>query len=325
MVHPEDQPVAQGLLDVGDGQQIHWEEWGSAHGVPAVYLHGGPGGTLGAGAYRHRFDLARTRVIGLEQRGCGLSRPHASDPAVSLATNDTAHLVADLELLRHHLGVEAWIVDGVSWGSTLALAYAVTHPERVLGAVLFAVTTTSCEEVDWITEGIGSIFPEAWDRFAGHAEAAGIGYRRGQGRLVSAYARLMESPDPQVRDAASHEWARWEDTHISIGTGGLRRDPRWADDRFRHAFLRLTAHYWSHDGFCDPPLLDQVDRLHGIPGVLIHGRRDVSSPAVTAWRLHQAWPGSRLVVDEGDGHGGVCMVEHWRAANDELVTRHTPG
>lgn len=315
----DDAPNQNGLLDVGGGQQVYWEEWGEPTGVPALYVHGGPGGTLSTSAYRRRFDLARTRVIGFEQRGCGRSTPHASDPAVPPADNDTAHLVADMERLREHLGVEAWILNGVSWGSTLALSYALAHPGRVLGIVLFAVTTTSRAEVDWITEGVGAIYPEAWDRFASHAEQAGIGYRRGEGRLVEAYRQLMESPDPAVRDAASREWALWEDTHVSIGAGGFSRDPRWQDAAFRHAFLRLTAHYWAHDGFNEPPILDRVGELAGIPGVLIHGRRDVSSPAITPWRLHAGWPGSRLVVDEGDGHGGTSMIEVWRAANDELV------
>ncbi|MFT4218190.1 MAG: alpha/beta fold hydrolase [Micropruina sp.] len=165
-----DRPVAHGMLEVTGGQQIYWEEWGSSAGVPALYLDGGPGGAPGTGGYRHRFDLRRTRVIGFDQRGCGRSRPHASDPATSLDGNTTPHLIADIEALRTARGVDRWIVNGASWGSTLALAYAQAHPERVIGIVLFAVTTTSREEVDWITEGVGAIFPEAWDRFAGYAE-----------------------------------------------------------------------------------------------------------------------------------------------------------
>jgi proline iminopeptidase len=314
-----DNPRVQGMLDVGDGQRIYWEEWGAPDGVPAVYLHGGPGGGLRTSLYRDRFPVERTRVVGFEQRGCGRSIPHACDPSTSLAVNTTAHLVRDIERLREHLDVDAWIVNGVSGGSTLAVAYAQAHPERVLGVVLYAVTTTSRREVDWITEGIGAIYPEAWDRFAGHAEQSGTGYSRGHGRLVHAYARLMESGDPAVRDAASREWALWEDTHVSIGAGGLARDPRWDDERFRLAFVRLATHYWANDGFCDPPLLERADRLRGIPGVLIHGRRDLSSPLMTAWRLHRAWPGSQLWVDEGGGHGGATMGEQWRRANDQLV------
>jgi proline iminopeptidase len=155
---------------------------------------------------------------------------------VSLRAHTTAHLIRDIEALRDHLGIAAWIVNGVSWGSTLALAYAQAHPDRVRGVVLYAVTSTSRAEVDWITEGVGAIFPEAWDRFTGHAESAAIGYRRGAGRLVEAYAQLMESPDPRVSEAASQEWALWEDTHISSGAGGFQRNPRWDDPRFRHAF-----------------------------------------------------------------------------------------
>lgn len=155
-----DAPTQHGMLDVGDGQNIYWEQWGPSDGVPAVCLHGGPGGTLNASQFRRHFDLSRVRAIGFEQRGCGRSTPHASDPSTSLSTNTTAHLIADIEALREHLGVEAWIVNGVSWGSTLAVAYALAHPTRVLGVVLFAVTTTCREEVDWITEGVGAVFPK---------------------------------------------------------------------------------------------------------------------------------------------------------------------
>lgn len=314
-----DEPRAQGMLDVGDGQQIYWEEWGSPYGVPALYVHGGPGGGLGTSLYRNRFDLTCTRLVGFEQRGCGRSTPHASCTSTSLSTNTTSHLIGDIQLLREHLGIDAWLINGVSWGSTLALAYAQAHPQHVLGVVLFAVTTTSRREVDWITEGVGAVFPEAWDRFAGHAERAGVGYQRGRQRLVEAYAALMESPDPVVRDVASREWALWEDTHVAIGTGGFVRDPRWDDERFRLAFVRLTGHYWSHDGFSDPPVLERMDLLRGIPGVLIHGRRDISSPVLIAWQLHRRWPGSKLIVDEGNGHGGGSMAKVWREANDQLV------
>ena len=312
-------PRESGMLAVGDGQDIYWEEWGSPDGVPALYLHGGPGGTLGAGGYRCRFDLTRARVIGFEQRGCGRSTPHAADPETSLEENTTSHLIGDIETLRKARGVDAWILNGVSWGSTLALAYAQAHPDRVAGIVLFAVTTTSRQEVDWITEGVSAIFPEAWDRFALHAERSGIGYQRGNDRLVEAYARLLNDPDPAIRDAASREWARWEDTHVSIGAGELVRDPRWENDTFRLAFARLTTHYWTHCGFSDPPLLDGMETIQHIPGMLIHGRRDISGPAATAWQLHRHWPGSQLLINDGDGHGGTTMVEQWDKANAQLV------
>jgi proline iminopeptidase len=306
---------ASGLLPTGDGHQIYWEESGHPTGIPAVYLHGGPGGTLRTGSYRTKLDPARFRVIALDQRGCGRSRPHVTAAGYDLGRNTTSDLVADLELLREHLGVDRWLVNGVSWGSTLALAYAQAHPERVAGLVLMAVTTTSRAEVDWITETVGAVFPEAWDRFAGHAEEAGIGYRRGHGRLVEAYARLLRDPDAEVRDAASRAWAEWEDHHVSIGTGGYQRDPRWDDAEFRHCFVTLATHYWAHDGFLDPPVLDRMSLLEEIPGTLIHGRRDISGPVVVAWRLHRAWLLSELLVDEGEGHGGTSMVEAWCTAN----------
>lgn len=321
MTTPDPAPRHHGLLDVADGQQIYWEQWGADDGVPALYLHGGPGGGLGASGYRRRFDLEHVQVFGLDQRGCGRSRPHASEPTYDLAQNTTPHLIRDIEALRKSRGIDAWIVNGVSWGSTLALAYAQAHPGRVLGIVLFAVTTTSRREVDWISEHIGAVFPEAWDRFAAHVEDAGIGYRRGEGRLVEAYAQLLDSTDARVRDGASHAWAEWEDTHVSLGTpGGFSRDPRWDDDAYRLAFARLTSHYWAHDGFVEP-ILDHMDRLAGIPAVLIHGRRDISGPAVTAWELHRRWPGSELIIDDSDGHGGAAMVDHWDAANARLLAQ----
>jgi proline iminopeptidase len=160
---------ASGLLPTGDGHEMYWEESGDPAGIPALYLHGGPGGTLRNGSYRTKLDPARFRVVAVDQRGCGRSRPHVTEPGYDLEQNTTAHLVRDLELLRGHLGVDRWLLNGVSWGSTLALAYAQEHPERVSGIVLMAVTTTSRAEVDWITETVGAVFPEAWDRFAGHA------------------------------------------------------------------------------------------------------------------------------------------------------------
>lgn len=304
-----------GMLAVGGGHEIYWEESGNPGGIPAVYLHGGPGGGLHGGNYRSHFDPERFRIVGFEQRGCGRSTPHVTTPGYDLSENTTPHLLADIEQLRGHLGVERWLVNGVSWGSTLALGYAQEHPDRVRGVVLMAVTTTDRSYVGWITETVGEIFPEAWDRLASHAEQAGIGYRRGEGRLVEAYARLLAHPDPGVRDAASWAWVEWEDQHISVGTGGVRRNPNWDDEEYRHGFATLVTHYWANDGFLTPPVLDRMDRLHGIPATLIHGRRDVSGPAAVAWRVHRAWPGSELIIEEGEGHGGPAMVEAWCAAN----------
>ncbi|MGI8524125.1 MAG: alpha/beta fold hydrolase [Nocardioides sp.] len=317
---PLSPPRVSGSLTMDDGQSVHWEESGIPGGIAALYLHGGPGGGLGTG-YVTRLDPERFRIIGLDQRGCGRSTPLANDPRHDLDANTTPRLIADLEALREHLGVDAWVLNGVSWGSTLALAYAQAHPDRVLGIVLMAVTTTSRAEVDQITEGVGASYPEAWDRFAGYAEQAGVGYRRGEGRLVTAYAGLVRDPDPAVRRGAAEAWAAWEDTHVAIGAGGFRRDPRWDDADFTEIFVRLTTHYWSHDGFLEPPILARMASIAHLPATLIHGRLDVSSPLVTAWRLHRAWPASELVVDEGEGHGGLSMVEEWAAANSRLADR----
>jgi proline iminopeptidase len=315
------EPRASGLLDVGDGHSVYWEESGSGDGVPALYLHGGPGGTLGEVGYRRLFDPSRVRVVGMDQRGCGRSRPLVTSPGYDLASNTTSALIADIERLRAHLGIERWLVNGVSWGSTLALAYAQAHPDRVSGIVLCAVTTTDRFQVDWITQTVGGIFPEAWDRLATHAEQAGIGYHRGEGRLVEAYAQLMTDPDPAVRDQAGRAWVEWEDHHISIGTDGVQRDPNWEDDEFRNNFATLVTHYWAHDAFLDPPILDQMHRLADIPATLIHGRRDVSGPAVIPWRLHKSWPGSELIIIESDGHVGPDMIKAWREANQQHTQR----
>jgi proline iminopeptidase len=322
---PRSSAYRSGLLTVDDGQSVYWEESGNPDGLPALYLHGGPGGGLGRRGYVMSFDPARYRVVGLDQRGCGRSTPLANDPRHDLDANTTPRLVADIEALREHHGIEAWVVNGVSWGSTLALAYAQAHPDRVLGVVLTAVTTTSRTEVDWITERVGAIYPEGWDRLARHAEDADVGYRRGRTRLVEAYARLMRDPSPRVRAATAQAWAEWEDTHIAVGAGGYHRDRRWDDGTYTEVFATLVTHYWAHDGFLDPPILDRMDTIAHIPATLIHGRRDVSGPLVTAWRLHRLWPASELVVDEGEGHGGRSMVERWALANSRMADMVSAG
>lgn len=231
--------------------------------------------------------------------------------------------------------MRAWVVQGVSWGSTLALAYAQAHPERVLGIVLMAVTSTSRREVDWITEDVGAIFPEGWDALAGLAEEHGDFDRRDLSpqrvRLVEAYRRMLTSGDPRLETESADAWMAWEEEHIRIGMGTdgpVTALARAADDEeaaYRLAFARLVAHYWAHDGFVadwsvpwggtpGSGLLGGMHRIGHIPAVLIHGRRDVSGPAVTAWELHRAWPASELVVVEEEGHGGPLMAARWREA-----------
>jgi proline iminopeptidase len=296
-LYQEIEPHDRGMLDVGDGNLVYWEVCGDPAGKPAVMLHGGPGSGCVAG-WRRYFNPAAYRVVLFDQRGCGRSTPHASDPAVDLATNTTEHLIADIERLRERLQIERWLVVGGSWGSTLALAYAQRLPERVSEMVLFSVVTTSHVEVRWVTRDVGRYFPEEWTRFREHVPAA-----ERDGDLVAAYYRLLRDPDPTMREKAARAWCRWEDAHVAVRSEH-RPDPRYEDPRFRMALARLVTHYWHHAAFLENgALLRDAGRLSGIPGVLIHGRLDLSSPLDVPWRLSQAWPGSQLVVIDDAGHG----------------------
>jgi proline iminopeptidase len=306
-LHPPIEPYDQGMLDVGDGNRVHWETCGNPEGKPALVLHGGPGS--GAGPFwRRLFDPAAYRVVLFDQRGCGRSTPDAADPGTSLAANTTAHLLADVEQLRRHLGIENWLVIGGSWGVTLALAYAERHPARVCELVLFSVTNTTHREVEWITRDMGRIFPEEWARFRDAVPEA-----EREGSLVDAYARKLADADPAVRERAAREWCRWEDVHVSTHPGHSP-DPRYQDPRFRLRFARLVTHYWRHAAFLeDGALLRDAGRLAGIPGVLIHGRLDVSSPPDVAWRLAQVWPDAELVLIGEEGHGLSAAGDTTRA------------
>jgi proline iminopeptidase len=299
---PPIEPFASGYLAVSDGNEIYWEASGNPSGKPALHLHGGPGSGIMAG-YRRRFDPDRFLIVSFEQRGCGRSRPLVTDPAADLSTNTTPALIADIEALGAHLGVDRWLVTGLSWGSTLALAYAQAHPARVSELILFAVTTTSASEVEWITETIGRVFPREWEQFVAAA------HRRPGQRLIDAFYDLITHPDPAVRESAARAWCAWEDTHVSLGPAYVP-NPRYEDPQFRLVFATLVIHYWKHAGFAATGgLLAGMGRIAHIPGVLIHGRLDVSSPLATAWHLHRAWPASELVVVGDEGHGGDAMID----------------
>jgi proline iminopeptidase len=299
---PAFEPYDEGMLDVGDGHRLHWEVSGRPDGKPAVILHGGPGSGSAPGTRRF-FDPAAYRVVQFDQRNCGRSTPSASDPVVDLSTNTTAHLVADCERVREHLGIDRWLVWGASWGTSLALAYAEAHPERVTEMILVAVTNGSREEVDWITRSIGRIFPAEWARFRDAVPEADR-----DGDLAAAYSRLLHDPDPDVRERAARAWCEWEDTHVATFPGH-EHDPRYDDPSFRLCFARLVTHYWSNNCFLDDGvLLREAHRLAGIPGVLIHGRLDISSPPDTAWELARAWPDADLVLIGDAGHGGDPMT-----------------
>jgi len=318
-LHPKIEPYETGVLDVGDGQLVYWETCGNPDGKPAVVLHGGPGSGCTA-RHRRLFDPGRYRIVLFDQRGCGRSRPHAGDPTTDLAANTTPHLIDDIELLRTTLGVERWLVYGNSWGSTLAVAYAEQHPERVSEVVLLAVGTTSREEIDWLYHGAGRFFPEAWERFRD-----GVPPDERDGDLVVAYDRLLRDPDPVVQQEAARDWCAWEDAVVGAGPG-TPPNPRYDDPLFRVGFARIVAHYFRHGAWLeDGALLRDAHRLGGIPGVLIHGRFDIGGPPVNAWRLCRAWPGSELVLlDAGHLNTDPGMTEAVVAATDRFAAAPGP-
>jgi proline iminopeptidase len=262
-------------------------------------VHGGPGSGLGTGNRRY-FDPERYRVVLFDQRGCGRSTPHASDPAADMTVNTTGHLVADMERLREQLGIEHWLLCGGSWGSTLILAYAERYPHRVSEIVILGVTTSRRSEIDWLYRGVGRFFPAEWARFRAGAREADR-----DGDLVAAYARLMEDPDPEVRNKAAADWLAWEDAVISLEPNGTPNAYSSQSPDAALAFVRICAHYFSHGAWLEEgELLRNAGRLRGIPAVLMHGRLDMSSPVETAWELAQAWPDAELVVIDDSGHTG---------------------
>ncbi|WP_049557833.1 prolyl aminopeptidase [Nonomuraea sp. SBT364] len=312
-MYPRSKPYDQGMLAVGDGNLVHWEVSGNPAGKPAVVVHGGPGSGAGPG-WRRFFDPEAYRLILFDQRGCGRSTPDAADPDTDLSVNTTDHLLADMELLREHLGVDRWQLFGGSWGTTLGLAYAVRHPDRVTEVIMSGIATTRRHEVDWITRGVRRYFPEEWERFRD-----GVPEKDRDGDLADAYARLLADPDPAVRDRAARDWCRWEDTHVRV-SADHEPDPRYEDDRFRMRFARLVTHYWRHAAWLpDDELITGVERLGHVPGVLVHGRVDLSTPLQSAWDLSRAWPGCELVVVEGTGHSNGGLGEPLVAATDRFA------
>ena len=282
------------MLDVGDGNVIWFEESGVAGGRPAVVLHGGPGQGCSPNMMRG-FDPRRYRVVLYDQRGCGRSTPHASEPTADMRVNTTAHLVADMETLRAHLGIDRWMLVGGSWGTTLALAYAEAHPSRVSAIVLGSVTTTSRAETAWLYGGLRRFFPEAWETFAAHVGATEVD------AIIAAYARVLEEGSPAERLAAARAWCAWEDAALSFET--TASSYATLSDRDTLAFVRICTHYLAHQAWLeDDQLIRDASRLAQIPGVLIHGRRDMTCPHETAWRLSRAWPGSELLTIEDAGH-----------------------
>lgn len=295
---PRIEPYAHGMLDVGDGQHLYWETCGNPDGKPAVVLHGGPGSGCTPG-HRRIFDPTLYRIVLFDQRGAGRSTPHASAPDTDLSVNTTQHLVADIERLRSHLGIDSWLVNGASWGVSLGVLYAQRHPDRVSEMVLSSITLTRPADIHWLYHEVGRYVPEQWDRFR-----AGVPETERDSDLVAAYHRLVnEQSDPVVRQKAAQDWCDWEDAVLSLEEG-WSPNPRYGDPKFRMAFARIVTHYFQHNAWLDDnELLAHANRLAGIPAVLVHGRFDLGGPFDVAWQLARAWPGAELHV-VGTGHAG---------------------
>ncbi|MBI1773803.1 MAG: prolyl aminopeptidase [Proteobacteria bacterium] len=305
--YPPIEPSRSGMLDVGDGHRIYWEECGNPKGKAAIHLHGGPGGGCSPD-HRRLFDPAEYRIVLFDQRGCGHSTPHASVEA-----NTTWHLVADIERIRAMLGIERWLVNGGSWGSALALAYAETHPERVSALVLRGIFTLRRAELHWYYQsGASFMFPDKWERFLEPVAEAG------RGDLIGAYHRLLHHPDPAVQIRAARAWSLWEGETIT-----LLPDPKLseshAEDRFALAFARIENHYFVNSGFLEEgQLIGDVGKLKQIPAVIVQGRYDVACPPFTAWDLHRAWPEARFIMVPDAGHAGSepTILHHLIEATD---------
>ncbi|MEG3153993.1 prolyl aminopeptidase [Sphingomonas sp. RB1R13] len=291
-LYPEFEPREAGMLDVGDGHSLYWERSGNAVGKKVVFLHGGPGGGSSP-SHRRQFDPARYDILVFDQRGAGKSLPHAS-----LVANTTAHLVADIETLRTHFGIDRWMVFGGSWGSTLSLAYAVAHPDRVTELVLRGVFLFDQYEVDWLYRegGASSLYPEAWDDFV-----APIAEEE-RGDLVGAYRRLLTGDDAVARLVAAKAWSKWEAVTVTLLPSKDTED-HFTSDEVAIAIARIENHYMAHKGWlAEGELLAGAAKLRDIPGVIVQGRHDCCTPPRAAWALKQAWPEVELNIVPDGGH-----------------------
>ena len=286
------EPYTSGRLAVGDGHEVYFEQCGNPAGIPALIVHGGPGG--GSNPTMRRYhDPARYRIILFDQRGCGRSAPHTA-----LEHNTTWHLVADMERLRVRLGIDRWQLMGGSWGSTLSLAYAEAHPDRVSALVLRGIFLLRQAELDWFyQDGCGWLFPDAFEEFV---KAVPMDERD---NLVAAYHRRLTHPDPQVQLAAAKAWSAWEARTLSL-IPDARRVELFSADSYAIAFARIECHYFVNRGFfgCEDQLLRDAHRLQRIPGIIVHGRYDVVTPLKNAWDLLRAWPTSTLRIVPDAGH-----------------------
>ena len=290
-LYPEIEPFASGMLDVGDGHQIYWERAGTKGAKPAVFLHGGPGGGFSP-AHRRQFDPAKYDLILFDQRGCGKSTPYAS-----LDNNTTWDLVADIERLREMIGADKWLVFGGSWGSTLALAYAQTHPKRVSELVVRGIYTLTRAELDWYYQfGVSEIFPDKWERFCAPIPVPE------RSAMMAAYRKRLTGTDRKAQIEAALAWSKWEGQTITLLPEPSTSD-KFGQEDFALAFARIENHYFVHAGWLEEgQLLRDAGKLKGIPGVIVHGRYDMPCPAKYAWELHKGWPEAEFFLIEGAGH-----------------------
>ncbi|HEV7276214.1 MAG TPA: prolyl aminopeptidase [Devosiaceae bacterium] len=308
--YPEIEPYASGHLDVGDGHRVYWERVGTPGAKPAVFLHGGPGGGV-LPSQRRAFDPARYDVLLFDQRGCGKSTPFAE-----LEHNTTWDLVADIEKLREMVGVERWLVFGGSWGSTLALAYAETHPDRVSELVLRGIFTLRHEELLWYYQhGASLLFPDKWERFLAPIP------EEERGDLIAAYRRRLTGDDREARLRAAKAWSEWEGETITLLPDPEVSSTFYGDD-YAIAFARIENHYFVNGGWLEEgQLIRDAGRLRHIPAVIIQGRYDIACPAATAWDLHKAWPEAEFVMVEGAGHAfsQPGILHHLVEATDKFA------
>lgn len=310
-LYPPIEAFSSFMFPVSSLHTLYVEEAGNPHGTPIVFLHGGPGGGIDAD-HRRYFNPKKFRIILFDQRGAGKSTPHAS-----LEENTTWDLIADMERIREHLNIKQWHVFGGSWGSTLALAYAITHPDKVKSLVLRGIFLLQNKEIQWFyQQGTSLVFPEAWEHFIAPIPPSE------RGDMLSAYAKRLFGQDKEAKKLAAKAWSIWEGT-----TAKLLPNPdfinKFGDEHFSTAFARIECHYFMNRGFFvkDGWLLDQVSRIKDIPGVIVHGRYDVICPVDNAWHLHKAWPKSKLHIIGDAGHAasepGImhALIE----ATDQLV------
>jgi proline iminopeptidase len=294
-LYPPVEPFDRRQMDVGDGHLIYVEQCGNPKGMPVIVLHGGPGGGCSP-AMRRYFDSAHYRIILFDQRGCGRSRPHASVQA-----NTTWHLVRDIEAIRAALGVERWVVFGGSWGATLALIYAITHPIRVGHLVLRGVFLGEQSELDWFYGGgVGAFFPDLWQRFLAPLDADQ------RARPVEAYHRLLFSGDAQTETRAGRCWSAWENALASVFNEGAWGDTHLGDgpSGYARAFARLENHYFKHGNFLEQDgwILKNRSRIEGIGATIVQGRYDMVCPPISAWKLAQGWALADLHIVSLAGH-----------------------